>query len=317
MRVIRGYQHFLTGGRGSAAAIGNFDGIHLGHRSVIERARDHAQALDAPLGVITFEPHPREILQGGSAPSRLSPFRRKAELLKELGVDQIFVLPFSRQLMAMSAEAFIEDILCRNLGIAALVSGSNFRFGNKRRGDVGMLQQLGPKFGMQTSIVDPLNVDGHPCSSTRVRNALEEGHIEEANRLLGYDYEIIGMVRKGQQRGRDLGFPTANTYPIHPRTAMPKPGIYAVRAGICHGDRTIWHPAAASLGTNPTFGGVATRLEVHLLDGMNYDLYGRRLRVTFLRYLRDEARFDSVDALTHQMKIDCEQALDLFARATS
>ena len=313
MRVHRGFDTSPGAERGIAAAIGNFDGVHRGHRAVIDEARRHATALGAELGVITFEPHPRELLTPADAPSRLSPFRRKAELLRALGVDRLLVLPFSRRLMAMSAEDFVSRVLHETLGVTAVVSGETFRFGNRRKGDVALLRRSGGELGMRIGSVEPIAIAGEVCSSTRIREALSGGDVRLAAELLGYEYELIGAVRPGDRRGKGLGFPTANTYPLHPRVALPAQGIYAVRAGIVEGERTSWHPAAANLGTNPTFGGVAKRLEVHLLDGSDYDLYGRRLRVAFLERLRDEVRFDSVDALVKQMRHDCERALAVCA----
>jgi len=298
-------------GFGAAVAIGNFDGVHRGHRAVIDRARQHARKLNAALGVITFEPHPRELLQGAQAPSRLSPLRRKLELLRSIGVDQVHVLPFTRSLMEISAQSFVEDILIGRLGVRAVITGDNFRFGYKRRGDVDLMRRIGSGLGVIVDTAPAVEENGQVISSTRIRETLLAGRVAEAALLLGYGYEISGRVRPGDRRGRTLGFPTANTYPLGRRTAMPGKGIYAVRTAIEEDDDGRWHPAAASIGTNPTFDGRETRLEVHLLDGMDYDLYGRRLRVSFIDWLRDEERYETVDALTAQIRIDCDRALAL------
>ena len=322
MRVYRGYSNPLSGrerrdGFGVAVAIGNFDGVHRGHRAVIGQARANAVELGTGLGVVTFEPHPREVLQGQDAPARLSPFRRKVELLRDLGVEHLFVLPFTRALMAVSAESFVEDILIGRLGVRAVITGDNFRFGHRRRGDVELMRRVASPHGVRVDVAGAVGDRGGVVSSTRIRAALADGRVAEAGEMLSRPYEILGLVREGDRRGRELGFPTANTYPLHPRTAMPGTGIYAVRAALIEHDADghalppRWHPGAASLGTNPTFNGVESRLEVHLLDGMDYDLYGRRLRVAFIDRLRGEERFSSIEALTAQMRIDCDRALAL------
>ncbi|MEZ5824598.1 MAG: bifunctional riboflavin kinase/FAD synthetase [Geminicoccaceae bacterium] len=327
MRVHRGFSASRSDrdGFGAAVAIGNFDGVHRGHRAVIEAARRHAVELGTDLGVITFEPHPREVLQGMKAPERLSPLRTKVERLRELDVRQLYVLPFTRSLMSMSAEAFVEDVLIGSLGVKAVVAGADFRFGHKRSGDIELMRRIAAHHGVRVDTASTVSDSAGVISSTRIRAALAEGRVADAGHLLGYDYEIVGRVRTGDRRGRELGFPTANTYPLHPRTAMPANGIYAVRAALvgsqdgshpvndAGNSATVWHPGAASLGTNPTFDGRERRLEVHLLDGMDYDLYGRRLRVAFIDRLRGEERFASIDSLIAQMNIDCDRAREILA----
>ncbi|MCB2055380.1 MAG: bifunctional riboflavin kinase/FMN adenylyltransferase, partial [Geminicoccaceae bacterium] len=272
---------------------------------------------------LTFEPHPREVLDPARAPGRLSPFRRKAELLAEAGVEHLFVLPFTPALMSMPAEAFVDEVLLAGLGARALACGVDFRFGHRRRGDTAMLRRHAERAGAALDVLEALEVEGAVCSSTRIRGLLAGGEVKAAAALLGGEHQIIGIVRPGDRRGRQLGFPTANTWPLHPRAVLPASGVYAVRAGLIDGSgdgegagscrraltRPVrWLAAAASVGTNPTFAGTEMRLEVHLLDGGPHDLYGRRLRVAFVERLRDEERFDDADALVRQMRIDCERA---------
>lgn len=310
MQVHRGPGRLPDGARGAAVAIGNFDGVHLGHRRVIEHARALAHELSAPLGVVTFEPHPRELLDPERAPARLTPFARKAELLRELGVQHLFVLRFGPELMRLSPEAFVEDLLVGRLGVKAVTTGANFRFGHRRAGDATTMAELAERLGFRFEAVPALAVGGAVCSSTRIREALLAGDVATAMRLLGYPYALCGGVVAGDRLGRRLGYPTANLRPAGRRPLLPANGIYAVRAAVRCGREWQWHPGVASLGTRPTFGGVDRRLEVHLLDG-RHELYGCRMRVVFLERLREERRFDTVEALIAEMARDCARARDI------
>lgn len=306
MKVHRDLERLAPGARGCAVAIGNFDGVHRGHRAVIDAARRHADRT-AGLSVVTFEPHPKEVVAPATAPRRLTPLRRKIELLRELGVAHLFLLRFDRALMAMPAEGFIEDVLALRLGIRALACGESFRFGHRRQGDAGLLAEAGLRHGFAFTAVPPLCDGATVCSSTRIRQALDEGDLETANRLLGYPFTATGIVQGGDQRGRTIGFPTANLVPDPTRHALPAIGVYAVRAGVHGLDGVAWHPAIANLGRRPTFGGVRLLLEVHLLDAQ-LDLYDRRLDVAFLERLRGEAKFGGIDELKAQIIRDCDQA---------
>lgn len=310
MRVYRGAGDLPPAARGAAVAIGNFDGVHLGHREVIGRARALAASSGAPLGVVTFEPHPRELLDPEGAPARLTPFARKAELLRALGVEHLFVLRFGPALMRLAPEAFVADILVDRLRVSAVTTGEDFRFGHRRSGDAGTLAELARRSGFAFAAVPKLMVDGAVCSSTRIRAALAAGEVAVAARLLGYAYELRGGVVGGERLGRRLGYPTANLRPAGRRPLLPANGIYAVRAAVAREGGWQWHPAVASLGTRPTFGGVDRRLEVHLLDG-RHELYGCRLRVAFLERLRQERRFDTVEELLAEMARDCARARDI------
>lgn len=306
MRVHRDLRNVPPEAKGCAVAIGNFDGVHLGHRAVIERARRHA--VDAArLGVLTFEPHPKEVVSPATAPLRLTPLRRKIELLRELGVNHLFLPRFDRALMAMPAESFVKDILVDGLGIEALCSGEGFRFGHRRQGDAAFLAGEGERLGFRFEAVPPLLDEGLPCSSTRIRAALDKGDLATASRLLGYPFAITGIVRHGDQRGRTIGFPTANIAPATTRHALPAKGVYAVRVGLRRAQGMVWHAGVANLGRRPTFDGGRLLLEAHLFN-VTLDLYGQRLDVVFLERIRDEMTFDGIEALKAQIGRDCLEA---------
>lgn len=306
MKVHRDLAQLAPTARGCAVAIGNFDGVHRGHRVVIEAAREHA-ARSNGLGVVTFEPHPKEVVAPATAPRRLTPLRRKIELLRELGVAHLFLLRFDRRLMAMPAAAFIDEVLVGRLAVTALACGDAFRFGHRRQGDVALLAAAAARHGFAFRAVPPLLDDGRACSSTRIREALDAGDLATANRLLGYPFTTSGIVRGGDRRGRTIGFPTANLVPDPTRRALPAIGVYAVRAGVHGPGGVAWHPAIANLGRRPTFDGVRLLLEVHLFDA-HLDLYDRRLDVAFLERLRGEAKFAGIEELRAQIARDCDEA---------
>ncbi|GBD44814.1 Riboflavin biosynthesis protein RibF [bacterium HR40] len=310
MRVYRGPGDLPAEARGAAVAIGNFDGVHRGHRAVIARTRALAEELGVASGVVTFEPHPRELLDPERAPPRLTSFARKAELLRALGIDQLHVLRVRPQLLQLSPEAFVERILVGILGVRAVVTGADFRFGHRRTGDVAILVALGQRFGFAVEAMEKIAIEGIVCSSTRIRQAIAAGAVREAANLLGYAYELSGGVVAGDRLGRSLGYPTANLRLAGRRPLLPADGIYAVRAGIRRSGGWSWHPAVASLGVRPTFGGGERRLEVHLLDG-RHELYGLRMRVAFLERLREERRFDTLEALVAEMARDCARAREV------
>lgn len=312
MRIHRDHAGLPAAARGASVAIGNFDGVHRGHREVIRVAGEHGRRLGRPLGVVTFEPHPRELLNPAAAPQRLTPLRRKAELLRDLGVERLHVLRFDERLMRVTAEDFVKGILLGEFGVAAVTTGRDFRFGHRRQGDTALLAALMGDQGLAATAVDPVTVEGLPCSSTAIRTALAEGRLDRANAMLGYPFELEGVVRPGDRRGRTIGFPTANVHPLGRRPMLPAIGVYAVQAGLRQGGRTVWLPAVANLGRRPTFDGKSILLEVHLLEG-GRDLYGKRLRVAFLERLRGEQRFSGLDELKAQIARDCERARAIHA----
>ena len=306
MRVLRHTENLPSELRGAVVAIGNFDGIHRGHQAVIGKAGRLARELEAPLGVITFRPHPRRFFRPSDPPFRLTPFRLKARLIEALGVDLLVVLRFDAALAAVSAEDFVQNVLVDGLGVRHVVVGDNFRFGHGRKGDVTMLETLGHGGGFGvTALSRIVGAGAQPYSSSLVRDYLKAGNPTRAGLLLGRYWEIAGRVVRGDQRGRELGYPTANL-PLG-RILQPAYGVYAVRAGIDQGAETRWHAGAANIGIRPMFELEQPLLEVHLLD-FDGDLYGRQLRVALVDYLRPEANFDSLDELKAQMAEDCRRA---------
>jgi riboflavin kinase / FMN adenylyltransferase len=290
-----------------ALTIGNFDGLHRGHQALILRLREAAGKYGLPAAVMTFEPHPREFFSPANAPTRLSSLREKLELLEQHGADQVYVFRFDREFAALAPSAFIEDILVRGLGTRWLAVGDDFRFGARRAGDFAMLQTASDEFGFRLETLPTVVIDGHRVSSSAVRAALAAGDLQSAQKLLGRVYGISGRVVQGDRLGRELGFPTANVQLKHNRP--PLTGIYAVE--VC-GLAQKALPGAASLGVRPTINneGKAT-LEVHLLD-FDADIYGRHVRVDFVRKIRDEEKYSSLDALKAQIARDVEAVRQVF-----
>ena len=279
--------------------IGNFDGLHRGHQALLERLTAKARSLSLPAAVMTFEPHPRELFAPEQAPARLTSLREKLDLLERSGVDQVHVCHFNAKFAALSAEEFIERILVRGLGVRHLFIGDDFLFGKGRRGDYQMLQRAGQQYAFGVEAMHTIDWQGERVSSSLVREALAEGDIEHAARLLGRAYAIEGRVVHGEKIGRQLGFPTANVQ--LKRKRLPLSGVFAVTVSGLD-DQSL--PAVASLGVRPTIGsGLKPVLEVHLLD-FDRSLYGAHISVNFLHKLRDEARYDSLDALTAQITRD-------------
>ena len=302
MEIIRGLYNLGPRHRGCVATIGNFDGVHLGHQAVLGQLAERAAELNLPTAVVTFEPQPREFFTHGDAPPRLTRFREKIQALRRYSVDRVICLRFNATLAAMSAAAFIEQLLVDGLAVRYLVVGDDFRFGAARAGDFAMLREAGGRHGFQVVTMHNFNVDGERVSSTRIRAALAAGDFASAEKLLGRPYRMCGRVAYGDARGRELGFPTANIH-LH-RKSSPLRGVYAVEVfGL---DRA---PLAgvANVGTRPTVGGLRSQLEVHLLD-FSGDIYGRHMHVDFLHKLRDERRFESLDALKGQIREDADQA---------
>jgi riboflavin kinase/FMN adenylyltransferase len=301
----------------AAVAIGNFDGVHRGHQTLMVTARRLADQAAGDCVALTFDPHPARLFAPTLAPPLIVSLERRAELLGQAGAQIVVVEPFTRDFAAIEADAFAEEVLGADLHAAKVVVGYDFTFGRGRRGDTGLLELLGARVGFGVSNVRRVSVHGLTCSSTKVREFALEGRVEGAEVLLGRPLELTGIVTKGAGRGRGIGFPTANLVPD--ADLIPKPGIYAARAQIVGDDgapieredgRGPW-PAAVSIGTNPTFvrDGALT-VEAHLLD-FDGDLYGRRLRVAFVERLRDEHRYDSTQALVAQIRADIARTKEL------
>ncbi len=293
---------------GAVVAIGNFDGVHRGHRAVIGAALKRAKALQRPAAALTFSPHPRLFLRPRDTLFQLSSARDKLRLLAASGLDGAIVVNFDAQLAATSAEDFIERILVGRFAIGGAAIGFDFHFGHKRTGSPAYLAEQGARLGFAVDIVPPLEDEGRPVSSGAVRTALTQGKVVEATELLGAPWFVSGEVIHGAKRGRDLGFPTANLK-LDPSCGL-KHGIYAVRVGI-GGKR---HDGVANFGVRPMFDGGAPLLEVFLFD-FDGDLYGKTLDVAFVGWIRHEQTFDSVDTLKLQIAADAAQARDVLARA--
>jgi riboflavin kinase/FMN adenylyltransferase len=307
MQVTHGF--LRSGGAPTGLTIGNFDGVHRGHRAMLDRLVAKARALGVPCGVLTFEPHPREFFSAATAPTRLSRLREKLELIAEAGIDRTHVLRFGAQLAAMSAERFIEDVLLRGMGVRWLLVGRDFRFGAKRVGDFEMLKAAGARQGFGVEAMDDVLEGAQRISSSGVRAALAAGDLEAAARLLGRPYTMSGRVAHGEKLGRTLGFPTAN---LVLRRLPPLAGIFAVEAEV--EETQLRLKGVASVGRRPTVReNAAPLLEVHLFDWTG-NLYGRHLRVTFLRKLRDEAKYDGLEALRAAIARDAAEAKDYFAK---
>ena len=293
---------------GAVVAIGNFDGVHRGHRSVIGAALRQARALGRPAAALTFEPHPRSFFRPQEPLFRLSDERQKLQLLAATGLDGAFVMRFDAALSGLSAEAFIDEILTGRFSIGGAAIGFDFHFGKARGGSPDKLAEAGRRLGFAVDIVPPLQDEGRPVSSGAVRVALTNGQVVEAAELLGSPWFVSGPVIHGEKRGRDLGFPTANLK-LDPACGL-KHGIYAVRCGL-DGRR---YDGVASFGRRPTFDNGAPLLEVFLFDFAG-DLYGRVLDVAFIGWLRGEARFDGIEPLKRQMRDDAAQARAVLARS--
>lgn len=308
MQLIRGLTNCRPDGRGLSVAIGNFDGVHLGHDALLQAARERAATSGARVTVLTFEPHPREYINPAAAPPRLMRVTEKCAALAAAGVDQLVVLRFDQRLQQQTPAEFVDVVLRRGLNARHVIVGEGFRFGCRREGTVATLRAAGPAAGFEVVSVPSVLLAGERVSSTRVRAALTAGDLATAERLLGRCYTLDGRVIAGQRLGRTLGYPTANLR-LH-RPIPPLAGIFAVRVdGIPGRPRAA---AVASLGTRPTVAGVEPLLEVHVFD-YDGDLYGRRLRVDFVEKLRDEVKFDSLDALVEQMHADSARARDILS----
>jgi len=304
MRVFRGYSRPVAGP--TALAIGNFDGVHLGHGALLGRLGEVARQYYLPPTILSFEPHPREFFSPASAPARLTTFREKLELLGEAGVAQAMICRFNAAFAALSAEQFVDRVLVGGLRVRYVIIGDDFRFGKGRLGDFSMLQAAGSQYGFDVEAMGSVTVDGERVSSSGVRTALAAGDMAHAARLLGRPYIIDGQVAHGQKIGRQLGFATANIRIKH--NPLPMTGVFAVQVdGL--GDLQL--PGVANLGVRPTLGGTRPLLEVHLFD-FDRDIYGKHISVRFVHKLRDEQRFPNFDALKAQIAADAAAARAFF-----
>jgi len=310
MRIIRDTEFVDPQDRGAAAAIGNFDGVHLGHQTVIDLARQAALTVQAPLGIMTFEPHPRSYFAPHVAPFRLMNAAAKASRMEKLGVEKLYEVPFNDALAALTPEAFAQTIIADRLGLAHIVVGEDFCFGKGRKGTVRDLQTFGADMGFSVTIAPIKNIGATPISSTAIRAALSDGRPKDAADMLGHWHRIEGKVIRGEQRGRELGYPTANMSidGLHP----PKFGVYAVKADVLDGPHAGSYIGAASVGVRPMFGENVPNCETFIFD-FKGDLYGSQISIALVQFLRPELNFDGLDALIEQMGADCAQARKILA----
>ena len=309
MRLIRDLDDLPDECRGGAVSIGNFDGVHLGHARIVRRLVEQAHRFAAPAVVFTFEPHPAALLYPHSAPVPLTSTERKSELLAELGVDVVVVYATDEALLKLDAQQFFDRVICDRLAARAIVEGPNFFFGHGRSGNISLLESLCRQAGISLDVVAPVSVDGRIVSSSRIRQSVAQGRVDEAYRMLSRPHRIQGTVVHGAGRGAGLGYPTANVSGA--KTLLPGEGIYCGHATADHDVR----PAAISIGPNPTFDEGGLKVEVHLIDYQG-DLYGQVLEVDFLAKLRNIERFDSVDHLIVQMDRDIQACRQMAAEAS-
>jgi riboflavin kinase/FMN adenylyltransferase len=308
MRIIRDTHFIDPTDRGAAVAIGNFDGVHLGHQAVIDIARRHAKQLAAPLGIMTFEPHPRSYFAKGAPAFRLMNADAKANQLAKLGVEKLYEVPFNANLASLTAQEFARDVIAGALGLTHVVVGQDFCFGKDRSGNADDLVKFGAEYGFGVTIAEMVETTKGEVSSTNIRRALSEGQPQIAADMLGHFHRIEGEVIRGEQRGRDLGYPTANmaTVGLH----MPKFGVYAVKIDVLDGAHAGRYHGAASIGVRPMFGENTPNCETFIFD-FKGDLYGAQLSVALVEFLRPELNFDGLDALITQMDADCVQAREI------
>ena len=310
MRLIRGLHNLRAADLGCVATIGNFDGVHLGHRAVFQRLLARGRELGLPATVITFEPQPMEFFAADAAPARLTRLREKIAAIAADDIERVMLLEFGPRLAAMDAETFIRRLLIDGLGVRFLLVGDDFRFGHNRQGDFALLQAAGREHGFTVEDLHTIKLGDERVSSTRIREALARGDLEQARHLLGRPYRICGRVAHGDERGRSIGFPTANIN-LH-RRRSPLRGVFAVEVhGLDHGPL----PGVANIGKRPTVQGTEERLEVHLFD-FDRAIYGAHLAVEFRLRLRDEQRFESFQALKTQIERDAAAAREFLEVAS-
>lgn len=306
--LIRGLYNLKPNPKGCVVTIGNFDGVHIGHQALLAKTRDQAIKMGVPSVAITFEPLPKEFFGKNNIVPRLTRWREKFYAIAQCGIDKVLLVHFDAKLAKLSAEDFIRQILHEGLAAQHVIIGDDFRFGQARTGDFDYLNNAGKLYGFTVEAMPSITLDNERVSSTRVREALAKADHHLVEELLGHPYSMQGRVVHGNERGRMIGFPTANIY-LH-REVTPVKGVYVVRM---HGLESNALPGVANVGIRPTVGGTRTILEVHLFD-FNREIYGRHVSVEFCKKLRDEKRFDNLDLLKQQIWKDAEEAKEYFVK---
>ncbi|WP_079159428.1 bifunctional riboflavin kinase/FAD synthetase [Streptomyces griseus] len=312
MQCWRGLEDIPEGWGRSIVTIGSYDGVHRGHQLIVGRAVERARELGVPSVVVTFDPHPSEVVRPGTHPPLLAPHHRRAELMADLGVDAVLILPFTADFSKLAPAEFIVKVLVDKLHAQLVIEGPNFRFGHKAAGNVELLAELGRTYDYQVEVIDLFVSgeagDGEPFSSTLTRRLIARGDVEGAAEILGRPHRVEGIVVRGAQRGRELGYPTANVETL-PHTAIPADGVYAGWL-TANGEAM---PAAISVGTNPQFDGTERTVEAYAIDRVDLELYGLHVAVDFLAYVRGMLKFDSVDDLLVAMADDVQRSRELIA----
>jgi riboflavin kinase/FMN adenylyltransferase len=313
LRIFRHFEDVPPALKGAVVAIGNFDGVHRGHRALIAEAKIQAEARRSPLAVLSFEPHPQEYFKPSPESFRLTPLRAKSRLLSDLGVDALFALTFDGDMARRSPQDFVINVLVNGLGIGGAVVGHDFEFGQKRAGNLASLAYMGEMEGFTVTAFDTVTASGdEKISSTLIRQMLKQARPEEAARLLGRFWAVEARVEHGDARGREMGFPTANMHLGH--CLAPAYGVYAVRVNILEGDRAVArHDGVANFGIRPMYQVNVPLMETHLFD-FDGDLYGKYLSVELIQYIRPEAKFPSLDALIAQIATDAAKAREILAK---
>lgn len=294
--------------RHPVVTIGNFDGVHLGHREIFRRVREQAAERGGVSVVVTFNPHPLKVVFSDKVLRLITTCREKRALIESAGIDYLLEIPFDKAFAAIPAAEFVERVLVQAVGVEHLVIGYDYAFGRGREGNVGLLKEMGERYGFSVDVLEPISNDDTVYSSTAVRKMVVEGEVEQVVNVLGRHYAVTGKVVHGHRRGHALGFPTANLQPE--KDLLPAPGVYAVK--VCLGDRLL--DGACNIGTNPTFGNDEVSVEVFLLD-FNGDLYGSRLTLFFIERVREERRFDGVEALKAAITADVERCRAILSDA--
>ena len=310
MRVVRDPLRASDLPRGGVVTIGNFDGVHLGHRRILETVAARAKKIGRPSVAITFDPHPLAVLRPDHAPRQIQTLRQKEEVIEALGIEDLLVIPFTRDFSLTEPEDFVRGFLADRLGTAEAYLGQHFAFGRGKRGDLALLKRMGPECGFSASGIEEVFSKGEPVSSTRIRNALERGEISDANAMLGQEYGLDGIVSKGEKVGHKIGYPTINLSPEN--DFQPADGVYVTRIEIRSFGRRF--DGVTNIGRRPTlYDDMRATIETFVFD-FSANVYGERVRLFFLERLREERKFPSVGALTEQIARDIEAARDYFAR---
>ncbi len=307
LRIVHGWKGLSAADQGAAVALGNFDGVHLGHREVIAGAVEAGRRLGAPAGVISFDPHPRRLFHPDEPAFRLMTTDQQARVLEAMGVDRFYVLPFDFEMANFSDRDFALKVLHEGLGVRHVAVGFDISFGKGRTGSPALMKAYGDEMGFSVSVAEAVGEGAEKYSSTGVREALRDGRPQDAAAILGQPFAIEGVVRRGQQLGRTLGFPTANVFMAD--YVVPRLGVYATRTRLPDG-RVV--PGVANIGNNPTTGEVETRLEVWLFD-FDEDLYGQVIETRLIAFLRPEEKFSSIDAMVEQIRMDEQRARAILA----